>query len=90
MRIFLCTADTSGDLHASALLEALAQAEQKLEVFGLGGERLCGSALFEPVLLDPGHSQAHSLERFEDPWDATSLGFAPARSRRFRGRFPCS
>jgi len=45
LRIFLCTADASGDLHASALLLALRERVGSLEVFGLGGENLVAAGL---------------------------------------------
>ncbi len=49
MRIFLSTADASGDLHGAALLRALARrlAErgEALEAFGLGGEALQAAGL---------------------------------------------
>ncbi len=37
MKVFLSTADASGDMHAAPLLEALREREPALEVFGLGG-----------------------------------------------------
>ena len=40
MRIFLSTADASGDMHAAALLEALRKRCASLEAFGLGGKAL--------------------------------------------------
>ena len=40
MKIFLSTADASGDLHAAALLEALRKRAHDLDVFGLGGREL--------------------------------------------------
>ncbi len=49
MRLFLSTADASGDMHAAALVEALRRRVDGLEVFGLGGERLIAAGL-EPVV----------------------------------------
>ena len=37
MKVFLSTADASGDLHGAALLDALRKREPDLEPFGLGG-----------------------------------------------------
>ena len=48
MKIFVSTADASGDLHAAALVEALRGREPELEVFGLGGLALEKAGL-EPV-----------------------------------------
>ena len=50
MRVFLSTADVSGDLHAAALLDALHKAEPRLESFGLGGARLGAAPGFEPIV----------------------------------------
>ncbi len=47
--MFLSTADASGDLHASALLEALRARVAGLEAFGLGGPALIGAGL-RPVV----------------------------------------
>jgi lipid-A-disaccharide synthase len=49
MRIFLSTADASGDLHASALVRALRERIAQVEVLGLGGERLEAEGL-QPVV----------------------------------------
>lgn len=49
MKVFLSTADASGDLHAAALIEALREREPRLEVFGLGGEASVDAGL-EPVV----------------------------------------
>jgi lipid-A-disaccharide synthase len=49
VRIFLSTADASGDLHASALVAALRRRRPDLEVYGLGGERLQAAGL-EPIV----------------------------------------
>ena len=40
MRLFVSTADASGDLHAAALVEALRRRDPALELFGLGGPAL--------------------------------------------------
>ncbi len=40
MRVFLSTADASGDMHAAALVEALRKRALELDVFGLGGSSL--------------------------------------------------
>ena len=40
MRVFLSTADSSGDLHGAALVEALRKRCDRLGVFGLGGDAL--------------------------------------------------
>jgi lipid-A-disaccharide synthase len=45
LKLFLCTADASGDLHASALVLALREQVPALEVFGLGGENLVAAGL---------------------------------------------
>jgi lipid-A-disaccharide synthase len=45
LKVFLCTADASGDLHAAALVEALRARVRGLEVFGLGGENLVAAGL---------------------------------------------
>ncbi len=49
MKVFLSTADASGDLHAAALLEDLREREPELEAFGLGGEALLAAGL-DPVV----------------------------------------
>ena len=49
MRIFLSTADASGDLHAAALVEALRKRVPELDVFGLGGGELARAG-FRPVV----------------------------------------
>jgi lipid-A-disaccharide synthase len=49
MKIFLSTADASGDLHASALVRALRERIADVEVVGLGGERLEAAGL-RPVV----------------------------------------
>ena len=49
MKVFLSTADASGDLLASALVEALRERVPELEVFGLGGDTLVAAGL-EPVV----------------------------------------
>jgi lipid-A-disaccharide synthase len=43
VRIFLSTADASGDLHAAALVEALAKRASGVEVYGLGGVALAAT-----------------------------------------------
>lgn len=43
MRVFLSTADASGDLHAAALVEALRKRALDLDVFGLGGSALAAA-----------------------------------------------
>lgn len=49
MKVFLSTADASGDLHAAALLEQLREREPDLETFGLGGEASLAAGL-DPVV----------------------------------------
>jgi len=49
VRIFLSTADASGDLHAAALVEALRKRVPELDVFGLGGSELARAG-FRPVV----------------------------------------
>lgn len=49
MRIFLSTADASGDMHAGALLDALRARLPELEAFGLGGDAARAAGL-EPVV----------------------------------------
>ncbi|HXZ84086.1 MAG TPA: lipid-A-disaccharide synthase, partial [Myxococcota bacterium] len=49
MKVFLSTADASGDLHAAALVEALAKRAVRLEAFGLGGGALAAAG-FRPVV----------------------------------------
>ena len=49
MRIFVSTADASGDLHAAALVRALRPKRPDLDVYGLGGEELAGEG-FEAVV----------------------------------------
>lgn len=49
MRIFLSTADASGDMHAAALVAALRKRALDLEVFGLGGRAL-EAVGFTPVV----------------------------------------
>lgn len=49
MRVFLSTADASGDMHAAALVEALRKRALDLEVFGLGGSALAAAG-FRPVV----------------------------------------
>ena len=45
MRVFVSTADASGDLHAAALVEELRARVPDLELFGLGGEALVGAGM---------------------------------------------
>jgi lipid-A-disaccharide synthase len=45
VRVFLSTADASGDLHAAALIDALRKRVSSLSVFGLGGGALEKSGL---------------------------------------------
>ncbi len=49
MKVFLSTADASGDMHAAALLTALrhqlAGRGEELEAFGLGGDALAAVGL---------------------------------------------
>jgi lipid-A-disaccharide synthase len=40
VRLFISTADASGDLHAAALVEALRRRRDSLSLFGLGGDAL--------------------------------------------------
>ncbi len=49
MKVFVSTADASGDLHAAALIESMRKRDPGLEVFGLGGEALVNSGL-EPIV----------------------------------------
>ena len=49
MRVFLSTADASGDMYAAPLLEALREREPELEVFGLGGSASVAAGL-DPVV----------------------------------------
>jgi lipid-A-disaccharide synthase len=49
VRVFLSTADASGDLHAAALVEALRKRDHELDVFGLGGAEL-ERAGFRPIV----------------------------------------
>ncbi len=49
MRVFLSTADASGDMHAADLLRALHERCPGLEAFGLGGEASLAAGL-EPVV----------------------------------------
>ena len=53
MKVFLSTADASGDLHGAGLVRALrtqlAERGESLDLFGLGGEELCGLGL-EPTV----------------------------------------
>ncbi len=49
MKVFLSTADASGDMHAAPLLEALREREPELEVFGLGGAASVAAGL-DPVV----------------------------------------
>ncbi|HXX49047.1 MAG TPA: lipid-A-disaccharide synthase [Myxococcota bacterium] len=49
MKLFLSTADASGDLHAAALVEELAKRTPTLEAFGLGGNALAAAG-FRPVV----------------------------------------
>jgi lipid-A-disaccharide synthase len=43
LRVFLSTADASGDMHAAALVEALRKRALDLDVFGLGGSALAAA-----------------------------------------------
>jgi lipid-A-disaccharide synthase len=45
VKLFVCTADASGDMHAAALLEALRRKIPDLEAFGLGGANLVAQGL---------------------------------------------
>jgi lipid-A-disaccharide synthase len=49
VKVFLSTADASGDLHAAALLGELREREPDLEAFGLGGEASLAAGL-DPVV----------------------------------------
>ena len=49
MKVFLSTADASGDLHAAALVEELAKRTPVLDAFGLGGSALAAAG-FRPVV----------------------------------------
>jgi lipid-A-disaccharide synthase len=49
VRLFLSTADASGDLHAAALVEALRKRVPELDAFGLGGSALVAAG-FRPVV----------------------------------------
>ena len=49
MKLFLSTADASGDLHAAALVESLRKRVPELEAFGLGGSALAAAG-FRPVV----------------------------------------
>jgi lipid-A-disaccharide synthase len=49
LRIFLSTADASGDLHAAAVVAALRRRRPDLDVYGLGGEQLRAEGC-EPVV----------------------------------------
>ena len=49
MKVFLSTADASGDMHAAAFVEALRKRVPELDVFGLGGSAL-EAAGFRPVV----------------------------------------
>jgi lipid-A-disaccharide synthase len=49
LKLFLSTADASGDLHAAALVEALRKRALDLQVFGLGGSAL-EAVGFTPVV----------------------------------------
>jgi len=49
VKVFLSTADASGDMHAAAFVEALRKRVPELDVFGLGGSAL-EAAGFRPVV----------------------------------------
>jgi lipid-A-disaccharide synthase len=49
VKLFLSTADASGDLHAAALVEALRKRVPELDVFGLGGHALAAAG-FRPIV----------------------------------------
>jgi lipid-A-disaccharide synthase len=49
LRVFLSTADASGDMHAAALVAALRKRELDLEVFGLGGRALAAVGFTQVV-----------------------------------------
>jgi lipid-A-disaccharide synthase len=49
VKVFLSTADASGDLHAAAFVEALAKRVPTLDAFGLGGQSLAAAG-FRPVV----------------------------------------
>ena len=49
MKVFLSTADASGDMHAAAFVEALRKRVPELDVFGLGGSALAAAG-FRPVV----------------------------------------
>jgi len=49
VRLFLSTADASGDLHAAAFVEALRKHVPELDAFGLGGTALAAAG-FRPVV----------------------------------------
>jgi lipid-A-disaccharide synthase len=74
VRLFLSTADASGDLHGAALLEALRARVRGLEVFGLGGEHLVAAGL-EPIAEQRELAVAGLVE---------VLGSAPRVARAYR------
>ncbi|MFI5315940.1 MAG: lipid-A-disaccharide synthase [Myxococcota bacterium] len=49
MKVFLSTADASGDLHAAAFVDALRKRVPELDVFGLGGGALAAAG-FRPIV----------------------------------------
>jgi len=49
VKVFLSTADASGDMHAAAFVEALRKRVPELDVFGLGGSALAAAG-FRPVV----------------------------------------
>jgi lipid-A-disaccharide synthase len=61
VKVFVSTADASGDLHAAAVVDALRRKEPGLEVFGLGGRALEASGL-EPVVRQSDFAVAGLVE----------------------------
>ena len=49
MKLFLSTADASGDLHAAAFVDALRKRVPELDAFGLGGNALAAAG-FRPIV----------------------------------------
>jgi lipid-A-disaccharide synthase len=74
VKLFVCTADASGDLHGAALLEALRERAGELDAFGLGGENLVAAGL-EPLAAQSELAVAGLVE---------VLGSAPRILRAYR------
>jgi lipid-A-disaccharide synthase len=87
VKVFVCTADTSGDQHAAALVHALRarlrSRGESLEAFGLGGTELVAAGL-EPVVKQSELAVAGLVEVLSSAPRVVSAYFALRRALRER------